>query len=352
MTISFYNVSYMKHRATSIFFSAGCVDNAKNVVNSCKDNGLHVHNHRVDTPWTRRGQNTARKSRVRPGTKAAVAVSKRCYSKLTIFRRMKTMRSFSALCTLVFVLAFVSFAVGQERKVVNGGVLNGRALKLPKPAYPEAAKAMKAEGAVAVDIEIDVNGNVVSAIADIYYQHEKRAEDGTKLDPMVADPLLRQAAEDAARGAKFDPMLLDGQAVNVKGRIVYNFVAGDQKMATETVTVDGSRRGDTHAGTLSPTAKSVNRGVLNGIATSLPKPAYPPAAMAVNAEGAVSVQVIVVEGGHVIAAAAVSGHPLLRAAAEAAAREATFSPTRLSGEPVKVSGVITYNFVSGKKTDQ
>jgi protein TonB len=84
----------------------------------------------------------------------------------------------------------------------------------------------------------------------------------------------------------------------------------------------------------------------------LPKPAYPPAAMAVNAEGSVSVQVIVDEGGHVIAAAAVSGHPLLRAAAEAAAREATFSPTRLSGEPVKVSGVITYNFVSGKKVDQ
>ena len=74
--------------------------------------------------------------------------------------------------------------------------------------------------------------------------------------------------------------------------------------------------------------------------------------MAVNAEGAVAVQVLVDEGGNVIAASAVSGHPLLRAAAEEAARGATFAPTRLSGEPVKVSGVVTYNFVSGKKTDQ
>jgi len=42
----------------------------------------------------------------------------------------------------------------------------------------------------------------------------------------------------------------------------------------------------------------------------------------------------------------VSGHPLLRAAAVAAARGARFSPTKLSGQPVKVSGVITYNFVA------
>lgn len=89
----------------------------------------------------------------------------------------------------------------------------------------------------------------------------------------------------------------------------------------------------------------ISGGVLNGKATSLPKPAYPPAAKAVNAEGAVSVQVLIDENGQVISANAVSGHPLLRPAAVEAARAATFSPTTLSGNPVKVSGVITYNFV-------
>lgn len=94
-----------------------------------------------------------------------------------------------------------------------------------------------------------------------------------------------------------------------------------------------------------PVPKTVSGGVLNGKATSLPKPAYPAAAKAVRAGGAVSVQVLISESGSVISASAVSGHPLLRAAAESAARGARFSPTLLSGQPVKVSGVITYNFV-------
>jgi periplasmic protein TonB len=91
--------------------------------------------------------------------------------------------------------------------------------------------------------------------------------------------------------------------------------------------------------------KTISGGVLNGKATSLPKPPYPPAARAVRASGSVSVQVLISETGSVISATPVSGHPLLRPAAAAAARGARFSPTLLSGQPVKVSGVITYNFV-------
>ena len=91
--------------------------------------------------------------------------------------------------------------------------------------------------------------------------------------------------------------------------------------------------------------KPVSGGVLNGKATSLPKPPYPAAARAVRASGAVSVQVLIDEGGRVVSASAVSGHPLLRQAAEQAARGARFSPTQLSGQAVKVSGIITYNFV-------
>lgn len=92
--------------------------------------------------------------------------------------------------------------------------------------------------------------------------------------------------------------------------------------------------------------KPISGGVLNGKARSLPKPPYPPAARAVRASGAVSVQVVIDEAGNVISASAVSGHPLLRQAAAQAARGAKFSPTMLSGQPVKVQGVITYNFVA------
>lgn len=99
------------------------------------------------------------------------------------------------------------------------------------------------------------------------------------------------------------------------------------------------------AGTAKEPPKMISGGVLNGKAISLPKPPYPPAARAVNASGAVSVQVTVDLDGKVIEASAVSGHALLRAAAVAAARQARFAPTLLSGKPVKVSGILTYNFV-------
>jgi protein TonB len=89
----------------------------------------------------------------------------------------------------------------------------------------------------------------------------------------------------------------------------------------------------------------ISGGVLNGRAISKPQPSYPPIAKAANASGTVVVQVLIDEDGKVMQAHAVSGHPLLRKAAEEAARNARFSPTQLSGQPVKVTGVITYNFV-------
>ncbi|MBX7173181.1 MAG: TonB family protein [Pyrinomonadaceae bacterium] len=91
---------------------------------------------------------------------------------------------------------------------------------------------------------------------------------------------------------------------------------------------------------------TISGGVLNSKATNLIQPPYPPAAKAVHASGAVNVQVTIDEQGNVISASAVSGHALLRAAAEQAARASKFEPTILSGKAVKVTGIIVYNFVS------
>ena len=90
----------------------------------------------------------------------------------------------------------------------------------------------------------------------------------------------------------------------------------------------------------------ISGGVLNGKAISLPQPPYPPIAKAAKASGTVVVQVLIDENGDVVDAHAVSGHPLLQAISVSAARSAKFSPTKLSGEPVKVTGVITYKFVA------
>ncbi len=102
-----------------------------------------------------------------------------------------------------------------------------------------------------------------------------------------------------------------------------------------------------------PTAdKPIGYGVLNGKADSLPKPIVPRRLeKEIRGSGAVNVEVTVDEDGNVTSATAVSGHPSLRAPAEEAARGAKFKPTILSGKPVKVTGVIVYDFGSCNRRD-
>lgn len=94
-----------------------------------------------------------------------------------------------------------------------------------------------------------------------------------------------------------------------------------------------------------PKPQTLTSTMLVSKAISLPKPAYPLMAKAIGAQGSVAVQILVDEQGKVISAQAVSGHPTLLRAAREAAFQARFTPTVLNGQPVKIQGVITYNFV-------
>lgn len=85
-------------------------------------------------------------------------------------------------------------------------------------------------------------------------------------------------------------------------------------------------------------------GVLNGQAISKPAPPYPEEALRARAQGTVVVHITVDETGRVIDAAAICGPALLYDASVKAARQARFTPTLLGGQPVKVSGTITYNY--------
>jgi protein TonB len=93
-----------------------------------------------------------------------------------------------------------------------------------------------------------------------------------------------------------------------------------------------------------PILKPISGGVLNGTALSLPAPSYPETARRMRVTGMVAVEVIVDETGKVISAVATSGPVALRDVAVQAALRARFSPTKLSGQPVKVSGLINYKF--------
>ena len=89
-------------------------------------------------------------------------------------------------------------------------------------------------------------------------------------------------------------------------------------------------------------SRPISAGILNAKATILPLAPYPRSS---TESGMVSVGILVSEEGKVIFAEAIDGPRSLRAATIAAVLKAQFSPTRLSGQPVKVSGVLVYKFV-------
>lgn len=213
-------------------------------------------------------------------------------------------------------------------------------------------------GRVSVRVSIDDEGNIssvenISGPGDI-------CQSVTRVDVLAA----REAAANAARMVKFEPAKVGDQPIASAGWLYFDLgkppSASPGKLSDEkrytAVGLASDYKGPVQAQTTAPPgsykvatgsdSKSLSGGVLNGKARSLPKPPYPPAARAVRASGAVTIKVLIDVDGSMFSAEAVSGHPLLRAAARNAACGASFSPTLLDGHPVKVVGVITYNFVS------
>src|SRR5215813_15094547 len=91
-------------------------------------------------------------------------------------------------------------------------------------------------------------------------------------------------------------------------------------------------------------SRPIEGGILNSKALSMPSPKYPAEAKRGGASGQVQVKVLIDETGKVISAEAVFGPDELRAAAVEAAKQARFAPTRVNGTPVKVSGILFYDF--------
>jgi protein TonB len=96
---------------------------------------------------------------------------------------------------------------------------------------------------------------------------------------------------------------------------------------------------------VSQSPRKVLEGVLQGKAVRKVKPAYPTIARTIRASGPVQVMVVIAEDGRVIEAAAINGNPVLKSAAVEAARQWLFTPTTLNNIPVKVQGLLTFNFV-------
>jgi TonB family protein len=98
-----------------------------------------------------------------------------------------------------------------------------------------------------------------------------------------------------------------------------------------------------------PSDQKSKEKVEKGALIEAPHPVYPEEAKKQKIEGIVAVTITVGEDGNVIFAKAKSGPEPLYGASEEAAYKARFKPTTKDGKPVKVTGVISYNFVADKK---
>lgn len=224
-----------------------------------------------------------------------------------------------------FLLILVSTSVSSVAQAVHSPAR--KVIELPKIALPMWDDGNDFGKTVRVAVTVDKAGNVVSV---------GNATGPGSVCPSVSRPdvlALREQAKVVAAKAK-----------NASGATL-SYVEVEFPTKSERKTKEGEEKVEEFMVASNEPVAPGNHGLLNGKAIALPEPTYPPAARAVRAEGTVEMRVLIDEEGNVFSAEAVSGHPLLRFSARQAACGAKFTPVLLSGSPVKVSGIITYNFV-------
>jgi len=273
-----------------------------------------------------------------------------------------TVAAFVLCCSGIYGQSEVSGTLGPD-------AANRKIVTIPQLQPPKEVLESGLGGNVRVKVLVDDAGNVTSV--DDVVGPGAVCRRVTRADVTA----MRSSAKEAAMTAKFEPA--SQPAATFSTWLNFAFPGGEEESdfvaAMAEPVQDGARytimpdpnhgasdappphyRGPVNTGSAAAKSgstdaanlpKMISGGVLNGKAFELPKPSYPAAARAVRASGAVSVQVLIDEKGEVFLAKAVSGHPLLRSASTIAACESRFAPTRLAGNPVKVSGIITYNFV-------
>lgn len=232
---------------------------------------------------------------------------------------------FNILLMLILTGAISSFAQDPSRRIVS----------TPTFQPPQEAIDSGLGGRVNVQVEVDKAGSVTSI-------KQVAGPDWVCPNPKRPDALAIQGtAKTISMQVRFAP-----ENDNSTEWIRITFPSSKKNEAQPDPTDDERNPGN---GVTVQRKRSVprmiNGGVINGRATRLAKPPYPPEARAARASGIASIKVQIDEDGSVFSAEPIAGHQLLLSAARQAACLSAFSPTKLEGQAVKVTGVITYNFV-------
>ncbi len=253
---------------------------------------------------------------------------------------------------LVLTAILAAAALGQKKDELIPAVPTD----LATAAYPFVAIESGVSGQVHVEVDINTKGRVTAA----------RVLSGPGFTcpdvKNVAVVAIRNAATEAAMKTKYKPARLNGKAVVSTARLMFGFTPPQNSSSDNSpkiITVgtwepdDSKVNGNdaksdagsttTDARILTVKGKKPATAVL-GNPKVFVKPIYPAAAARLGVKGMVEVKVLIDTDGSVLSAEALDGHPLLKPGAVTAACSSTFHSTQLSGQPVKVSGIIRYSF--------
>jgi len=239
-------------------------------------------------------------------------------------------------------------------------------IKIARADYPDEAKKIGLGGVITLIVHVDSTGKPISV-------EEPTGPDWVCPQIQTVEVVaLRNAAKAAAMKTRFKPGTENGLAVSSSATLKFEIGPSgplsdpdyysshpykgskDDRMFTVVGDKNYTATNKPPATNAAPSPNQTEAkkqpetlpgGVLNGKAMQLPAPRYPPAARAVKASGMVPVQVLIDTDGKVLSAKPLSGHPLLQGVSRDAACKASFTPTLLSGQPARVSGIISYNFV-------
>ena len=224
----------------------------------------------------------------------------------------------SNLTRHIFTFAFVLIAA-----IGSAGQSAHRVLNNPDPVYPPETSELGYGGSVKLAIKVGKDGKVKVLQAWGPVAPCSNLKDGRIKK-------IREAVVDAASKVTFEPILKDGKPSEVEMNISYSFDSNGKPANGKDLS--GAK------------GRIVEAGVLMGRVKHIAKPDYPESARASRASGAIPVSVLVDVDGRVIAASPLGGHHLLRDSAVNAACRSSIEPVQLSGQPVQVSGVITFTF--------
>lgn len=233
------------------------------------------------------------------------------------------------LLTLFSFFVLANLAVSQDNPTKDKPIPIGqnkppqdnvpKAITFPEPMYPDNVAPTHWHGEMRLYIKVDTKGRVT--VFDSFGPNAPCSNLGD-----AKTKAIRKAVIEATEKALFEVPMKDGVPMEKSLMIKFDLAPkNNSKDGSEPDLVQGN---------------AVMKRTANP-----PKPQYPAKARSERVSGAVSVQVLIDEKGKVISAAAVDGHRLLREAPVETACKTNFSPTRLAGQPVKVSGTITYNFI-------